>query len=100
MPCTIVDALVTEVLGLMPCGPGIRAAAEGETRLGGRIPASTSGCLTSRGRPAYVTSLSNYVDLAEQLRGRRRAPVKGRCLGSSTVGWAATTPRSSTCWRP
>ena len=69
-PCTIVEVLVSEALGLVPRGQGARAAFEGETRLGGRIPISTSGGLTSRGHPAYVTSLYNYVELAEQLRGR------------------------------
>jgi len=69
-PCTIVEVLVSEAIGLCPRGQGARAAAEGETRLGGRIPISTSGGLTSRGHPSYVTSLYNYVELAEQLRGR------------------------------
>lgn len=69
-PCTIVEVLVSEATGLVPRGQGARAAADGETRLGGRIPISTSGGLTSRGHPAYVTSLYNYVELAEQLRGR------------------------------
>lgn len=84
-PCTIVEVLVTEALGLMPRGHGARAAAEGETRLGGRIPVSTSGGLTSRGHPAYVTSLYNYVELAEQLRSRAgERQVKGARLGIST----------------
>jgi len=69
-PCTIVEVLVSEAIGLVPRGHGARAAFEGETRLGGRIPISTSGGLTSRGHPSYVTSLYNYVELAEQLRGR------------------------------
>lgn len=69
-PCTIVEILVSEALGLAPRGRGGVAALEGETRLGGRIPISTSGGLTSRGHPSYVTSLYNYVELAEQLRGR------------------------------
>lgn len=84
-PCTIVEILVTEAIGLMPRGHGARAAAEGETRLGGRIPVSTSGGLTSRGHPAYVTSLYNYVELAEQLRGRAgERQVKNARLGIST----------------
>lgn len=84
-PCTIVEVLVTEAIGLMPRGHGARAAAEGETRLGGRIPVSTSGGLTSRGHPAYVTSLYNYVELAEQLRGRAgERQVKDARLGIST----------------
>lgn len=84
-PCTIVEVLVTEAIGLVPRGHGARAAAEGETRLGGRIPVSTSGGLTSRGHPAYVTSLYNYVELAEQLRGRAgERQVKDARLGMST----------------
>jgi acetyl-CoA C-acetyltransferase len=51
-------------------GQGAAAAAAGLTKLGGRIPVSTSGGLTSRGHPAYVTSLYNYIELADQLRGR------------------------------
>lgn len=69
-PCTIVEVLVSEAIGLCDPGQGARAAFDGETRLGGRIPISTSGGLTSRGHPAYVTSLYNYVELADQLRGR------------------------------
>lgn len=84
-PCTIVEVLVTEALGLVPRGQGARAAAEGETRLGGRIPVSTSGGLTSRGHPAYVTSLYNYVELAAQLRGRAgERQVKNARFGLST----------------
>lgn len=69
-PCTIVEVLVSEAIGLFNRGQGARAAFDGETRLGGRIPISTSGGLTSRGHPAYVTSLYNYVEMADQLRGR------------------------------
>ena len=84
-PCTIVEVLVSEALGLVPRGQGARAAAEGETRLGGRIPVATSGGLTSRGHPAYVTSLYNYVELAAQLRGRAgERQVKNARFGLST----------------
>ena len=84
-PCTIVEVLVSEAIGVVERGQGARAAAEGETRLGGRIPLSTSGGLTSRGHPAYVTSLYNYVELLEQLRGRAGArQVAGARLGLAT----------------
>lgn len=84
-PCTIVEILVSEALGLAPRGGGARAALEGETRLGGRIPISTSGGLTSRGHPAYVTSLYNYVELADQLRGRAGPrQVEGARFGMAT----------------
>ena len=84
-PCTIVEVLVSEAVGLVPRGQGARAAEAGETRLGGRIPISTSGGLTSRGHPAYVTSLYNYVELADQLRGRAgERQVRDARLGLAT----------------
>lgn len=84
-PCTIVEVLVSEAIGICARGQGARAAFDGETRLGGRIPVSTSGGLTSRGHPAYVTSLYNYVELADQLRGRAgERQVKGARLGLAT----------------
>lgn len=84
-PCTIVEILVSEAIGLVPTGQGAHAAFDGETKLGGRIPISTSGGLTSRGHPAYVTSLYNYVELADQLRGRAgERQVKNARLGLAT----------------
>lgn len=69
-PCTIVEVLVSEACGLMPRGTGAKAAASGETSLGGRIPVNTSGGLQSRGHPPYVTPLYSIVEMAEQLRHR------------------------------
>lgn len=84
-PCTIVEALVTEAIGLLPRGHGAAAAAAGETRLGGRIPVCTSGGLLSRGHPAYVTPLYGYLEAAEQLRGRAGArQVPGARRGAVT----------------
>ena len=87
--CTIVEVLVSEAIGLVPRGQGARAAASGETALGGRIPICTSGGLQSRGHPPYVTPLYSYVELAEQLRGRAGArQVRGAEIGiaSSELG--------------
>jgi len=69
-PCTIVEVLASEAAGLVPRGQGAKAAAEGETSLGGRIPIATSGGMTSRGHPSYATPLYNVIELADQLRGR------------------------------
>jgi acetyl-CoA C-acetyltransferase len=69
-PCTIVEVLVSEALGLVPRGQGAKQCAEGQTSLGGRIPICTSGGLMSRGHPAYVTPLYSFVEIADQLRGR------------------------------
>lgn len=69
-PCTIVEVLVSEALGLCPRGAGARQCAEGETSLGGRIPICTSGGLLSRGHPAYATALYSYFEVLEQIRDR------------------------------
>ena len=77
-PCTIVEVLASEAAGLVPRGQGARAAAAGETSLGGRIPIATSGGMTSRGHPSYATPLYNVLELADQLRGRSGSrQVKG-----------------------
>ena len=68
-PCTIVEVLVAEALGLTPRGRGAGWAAEGRTTLGGDMPISTSGGLTSRGHPAYMTPLYSLIEAVEQLRG-------------------------------
>ena len=66
-PCTIVEVLASEAARLVPRGRGAHAAAAGETSLGGRIPISTSGGLTSRGHPSYATPLYNLLELCDQL---------------------------------
>lgn len=84
-PCTIVEVLVSEAVGFFKRGQGAIAAAEGETRLGGRMPISTSGGLTSRGHPSLVTSLYNMVEMADQLRGRAGdRQVAGARVGMTT----------------
>ena len=69
-PCTITEVLVTEAIGLFPRGEGWRAAVEGMTSIGGRIPVNTSGGCLSRGHPPQVTGLYGLLELREQLLGR------------------------------
>ena len=79
---TIIEALVSEAVGLVPRGQGATAAAAGETSLGGRIPINTSGGLISRGHPAYVTPLYGVVELFDQLCGAAGArQVKDAGIG-------------------
>lgn len=88
-PCTIVEVLVSEALGLVPRGMGARLAADGETELGGRIPICTSGGLQSRGHPAYVTPLYSFVEVMEQLRDRateRQVPNARLAVTSAELG--------------
>lgn len=72
-PCTIVEILVSEAVGLTKRGGGARAAAARETALGGRIPINTSGGCQSRGHPARLTPLYNALELFEQLTQRAGA---------------------------
>ena len=88
-PCTIVQILVSEAMGLAPRGRGAAAAAAGETALGGRIPICTSGGCLSRGHPAYVTGLLTIYELWEQLTGRageRQVPNARLAAGSCELG--------------
>lgn len=88
-PCTIVEVLVSEALGLIPRGQGADWAAEGRTTLGGDIPISTSGGLTSRGHPPYVTPLYSILEAVEQLRGgagERQVPDARLAVTSAELG--------------
>ena len=69
-PCTIVEALGAEALGLMKRGQGAAAAAAGETRFDGRYPVNTCGGCLSRGHPPEVTPLYDVLEAMTQLLGR------------------------------
>ena len=84
-PCTIVEVLAGEALGLTPRGRGAAAAQAGETSLGGRIPICTSGGCLSRGHPAYITGLLTIYELWEQLTHRAgERQVANACLGAGS----------------
>jgi acetyl-CoA C-acetyltransferase len=84
-PCTIVQVLAAEAMGLAPRGRGAAHAAAGETALGGRMPICTSGGCLSRGHPAYITGLLSIYELWEQLT-RRAGPrqVQNARLGAGS----------------
>jgi acetyl-CoA acetyltransferase len=81
-PCTIVQVLAAEAMGLTPRGRGAAEATAGETALGGRIPICTSGGCLSRGHPAYITGLLTIYELWEQLTRRAGA----RQVGNARLG--------------
>jgi acetyl-CoA C-acetyltransferase len=88
-PCTIVQVLVTEAMGLTQRGRGAAQAAAGETALGGRIPVCTSGGCLSRGHPAYITGLLTIYELWEQLThraGERQVRDARLAAGSCELG--------------
>jgi acetyl-CoA acetyltransferase len=64
------ELIYCEALGL--CGPGeaVRMLADGDTRLGGRIPVNTSGGLVRKGHPIGATGLAQIHELTLQLRGQ------------------------------
>ncbi len=84
-PCTIVQVLASEALGLVPRGRGAAQAAAGETALGGRLPICTSGGCLSRGHPPFVTGLLTIYELWEQLTHRAGArQVRDARLGAGS----------------
>jgi len=88
-PCTIVQVLASEALGLTPRGRGAAHAAAGETALGGRLPICTSGGCLSRGHPPYVTGLLTIFELWEQLTrraGQRQVREAYLGVGSCELG--------------
>jgi acetyl-CoA acetyltransferase len=86
------ELMTYESIGLCPKGEGGRLIADGDTKLGGRIPVSTSGGLLRKGHPIGATGIAQIVEITEQLQGRagqrqvNRARV-GLCHnGGGTIG--------------
>lgn len=81
------EILHTEYLGLCPKGEGGRLVESGATRLGGRIPVSTSGGLLRKGHPIGATGVAQIVELTEQLQGRSgKRQVQGARVGLAENG--------------
>jgi acetyl-CoA acyltransferase len=70
---SIGEIIQTEALGLVAPGEAGRAAEEGVTGLGGRIPVNSSGGLVSKGHPLAATGLAQIHELVLQLRGQAGA---------------------------
>ncbi|MBW2360731.1 MAG: thiolase family protein [Deltaproteobacteria bacterium] len=66
-PCEI---LVYEGLHLCTPGDSVKLLADGETKLGGRIPVNTSGGLLRKGHPVGATGVAQILELTHQLQGR------------------------------
>jgi acetyl-CoA acyltransferase len=66
---SIGEIIQTEALGLVAPGEAGRAAEQGVTGLGGRIPVNSSGGLVSKGHPLAATGLAQIHELVLQLRG-------------------------------
>ena len=66
---TIAELIEYETMGLLAHGEGARAALEGWTEPGGRLPINRSGGLKSKGHPVGATGVSMHVMAAMQLTG-------------------------------
>jgi len=66
---TIGEILAIEDLGFVEKGLGGKAAEEGITALGGRLPINTSGGLKACGHPVGATGIKQAYEIALQLRG-------------------------------
>ncbi len=64
------ELIAYESIGLCKKGEGGRLVEEGATKLGGRIPVSTSGGLLRKGHPIGATGIAQIVEIAEQIQGR------------------------------
>ncbi len=66
---TIAELIEYEAMGLTPRGHGARAALEGWTEKGGRLPVNPSGGLKSKGHPIGATGVSMHALCSMQLMG-------------------------------
>ena len=81
---TILEIAESEHAGFFPKGEGGKAAARGDTRIGGKLPINPSGGLKARGHPVGATGVAQIVELAWQLRGEAgERQVKGAVNGFS-----------------
>ncbi|MFH1136517.1 MAG: propanoyl-CoA acyltransferase [Pseudomonadota bacterium] len=66
---TIAEILALEGLGLYEFGKGYRAAADGETYIGGKVAVNPSGGLKAKGHPIGATGSAQIYEIVKQLRG-------------------------------
>jgi len=79
---SILEAIQSEDLGFFRKGEGARAAHDGLTQIGGKIPINPSGGLKAHGHPLGATGVAQVVELFWQLRneaGKRQ--VEGATTG-------------------
>ncbi|MHA1309564.1 MAG: thiolase C-terminal domain-containing protein [Candidatus Helarchaeota archaeon] len=78
----ILEVVESEDIGFFKKGEGAKAASEGLTQIGGKIPINPSGGLKARGHPLGATGVAQVVELFWQLReeaGKRQ--VSGATTG-------------------
>lgn len=88
---TIAELIEYEAMGLAAEGKGGRAALDGWTAAGGRLPVNRSGGLKSKGHPIGATGVSMHVLASMQLTGSAGAMQlpKADLAGVFNMGGAA-----------
>jgi acetyl-CoA C-acetyltransferase len=88
---TIAELIEYEAMGLAAEGKGGRAALEGWTAAGGRLPVNRSGGLKAKGHPIGATGVSMHVLASMQLTGAAGAMQlpKADLAGVFNMGGAA-----------
>ncbi len=75
---TIAEVLAMEDMGFFAKGTAGKAAAEGQTRVDGKLPVNPSGGLKAKGHPVSATGAAQIVEVMEQFNGRAgKREVKG-----------------------
>jgi len=79
---TIGEIVAIEDLGFVEKGEGGKAAEEGMTAIGGKIPINTSGGLKACGHPVGATGIKQAYEMVLQLRGEAgKRQVEGAEVG-------------------
>lgn len=65
----ILEVVESEDIGFFKKGEGAKAAYDGETEIGGKIPINPSGGLKARGHPLGATGIAQVIELVWQLQG-------------------------------
>ncbi|TFG05439.1 MAG: hypothetical protein EU539_09285 [Promethearchaeota archaeon] len=80
----ILEVVESEDIGFFKKGQGAKAAHDGLTQIGGKIPINPSGGLKARGHPLGATGVAQVVELVWQLRGEAgKRQVSGANTGIS-----------------
>jgi len=91
---TIAEICALESMGFFAPGQAGKAAAQGTTALGGKIPVNVSGGLKAKGHPVGATGIAQIIELVEQLRheaGQRQVANAKIGLAQNMGGTAASS---------
>jgi acetyl-CoA C-acetyltransferase len=90
---TIAEILALEDLGICKKGDAGNFIAQGNTKLGGKIPVNTSGGLKACGHPVGATGVKQIIEVSQQLKGDLgdRQVEKARVGLTQNVGGTGAT---------